>query len=113
MNDIEHVNAIFSASRLVGTVRSIVVSLGTAFHGSATWLGLCGARARWQALPLGQRRTLVGAMLIVAAVTHTALYLTERQAAGWLGLVVPGIAATIGVVVVTAGLTVRGAGRGE
>ncbi|MDO8680089.1 MAG: hypothetical protein Q7R30_16315 [Acidobacteriota bacterium] len=66
--------------------RSYVTALGT-------W---------WQALPWAERRRAVGTTLMTAVIVHVGLAAWEGASPGWLWLILPGMAAAVGGLLIAA-----------
>lgn len=63
---------------------------------------LAPAAASWASLPHRERTFSVGLILVCAVVTHVALRLAQGAPGDWLWLIVPGIAAAQGLLLVAA-----------
>lgn len=73
---------------------------GVAHSTAARWLR--HARERWRQLPSGLQQRAVGVALLTAAVVHVALALWRHTPPGWLWVVIPGVSAAVGVVLLMA-----------
>ena len=61
-----------------------------------------GATASWQNTGWAARRWAAGLFLLAAVITHVSLTVAAQDPAGWLWLVLPGIAAMVAVVLIVA-----------
>jgi hypothetical protein len=77
---------------------------------AAHWLG--DASAEWSRLELSTRWRLISVLLVSAVLTHVGL-MALRQPAGWLWLVIPGIAAGFAVLLVALSGSAGRAGLSE
>lgn len=93
--------------RVAGALRSSVllgaiVGLMTAVWRSASYArsarAVAALKDRWDFADGAEQRMAIGAVLIVAAITHLALAMTAERPAGWLWLVPAAMAASLGVV---------------
>jgi hypothetical protein len=63
--------------------------------------------AVWRGVERATRLRAVGIMLIAATIAHVAVTALQRVPPGWMWLVIPGIAAAQGIVLVVAGSAMR------
>lgn len=80
--------------------RVIVIVWHAAFHSSAARWFTWSSRV-WLAFAPGERRTVVGVGLLAAVASHLGLTVIHDIPAGWLWLVPPGIAVTVGLMLLT------------
>lgn len=100
--DEPHVSAVLQTSVVFGTADEVVHRLWRATERSAAWTSARAAMARWNRLPWMRQRFTLGATLLVAVGVHLSLTAWQGQGPGWLWLILPGIAATVGVLLIIA-----------
>ena len=109
--DDSRATAVIEASAVVRAADLVTARVRTARASSRLAALASSAVASWAALTWSSRRLAVGLMLIVAPVVHVMLSLSSPSAQpGWIWLVIPGLSAVIGVLLV-AGSGVFGAGE--
>lgn len=85
------------SSVLLGAVSGVMHRLWHAAAHSRVAGRMAGARAEWERHRRAERRLAFGLMLLVAAATHVVLVITHGIPAGWLWIVPPGMAASLGL----------------
>jgi hypothetical protein len=94
---------IVESSRAFSLVASILRGVETAARGSVFYQRVRHASARWAHMTRSDRHRATGSMLLLASTLHVVLSTTFAANPGWLWLVVPVIAMSIGVVFIAVG----------
>lgn len=84
-------------SALLRMIDTAIASVWVAAGQSHTVTAVTRAYVQWHQQPHHERLTMVGVALLTASVVHLGLIVTQETPPGWLWLVPPAIAATIGL----------------
>ena len=91
------------ASGIVARGIARVIAAGRASLGSSRVLArLRPLAASWQAADWASQRRGLGVLLLAAVATHLVLVLASTAPRGWLWLILPGIAAAVGLLLLAA-----------
>ncbi len=85
-------------SLILGALDRFVSVVTKSAGGSHALSAARQARAWWRALGERHRRVVGGIVLIMAGAVHVALRQWQQAPEGWLWLVVPGVAVSVGAV---------------
>jgi len=91
------------SSAIARQATALAARAGTYARASRLSHRLAAAAAYWAALPASERISSLGLVLVCAAVTHVALTLTQGAPGHWLWLIVPGIIASQGLLLMAMG----------
>lgn len=94
---------IVESSRAFSVVASILRRVETAAGGSMFYRRVLHASARWAQMTGSERHRTTGSILLLASTLHVVLSAFFAENPGWLWLVVPVIAISIGVVFIAVG----------
>ena len=94
-----------SASALIGFVDRSIARVWTAAATSQAGRAFERTIAPWRSASSAERSLLTGIVLVIAPITHVALAVTSEMPAGWLWLVLPGMSATVGVLLIASAST--------
>lgn len=104
------VSSAVESSVIARALAVVAARTGHLYRGSRIAGVVERARAYWSALGMFERRRFVGLALTTAAAVHVALRLVQGPPADWLWLIVPGIGAAQGLLLVMASM--RGGAQG-
>lgn len=96
-NDDPRVARALSASVLLRALDALIAIVWDAAGGSRTGMAVKGARQQWRDRQPSARLTMIGVALLTASLVHIGLTVTHEMPPGWLWVVPPAIAATIGM----------------
>ena len=102
-----------ASSRVFGLVDGAAARIRRAAETSATVAAANRSRDGWRLLGWPVRRLLAGTVLLIGTAVHVGLTGWQTAPPGWLWLIVPGIAATCGLLLVAASGPAIGSTRGR
>jgi len=94
------VAGVIRSSVLFSTAHRALAAVWRAAEGSLVVNTLSQWAGEWSGLDASRQRLMIGAMLIMAAVTHVVLTLATLTPPGWIWLVLPGMVAASGTLLV-------------
>jgi len=103
----EHVVALLESSAIVRRADRAVQLAATEIRSSLVAATMRGAAAAWFAVTPAGRRFSIGLTLVVAALVNVVLTSVTGSIPGWLWMVIPGLAAAIGAVMMMSGAAAR------
>jgi uncharacterized membrane protein HdeD (DUF308 family) len=92
--------SVIRSSVLFSALHRALATVWRAAEGSAVVHTLSQWAGEWSGLDPSRQRLVIGSMLIMAAVTHVVLTLATLTPPGWFWMVLPGIVAAIGMLLV-------------
>jgi uncharacterized protein (DUF2345 family) len=95
------------SSVLLGAASSVMHAMWRGVSASRTAAQMTAAKDEWDRHSRQDRQFAVGVMLVTAAVTGVGLIAAHEMPPGWLWLVLPGIAATLGALGIAGQLAAR------
>lgn len=90
------------SSLVVAAVAGLIEALWRAAGQSRAAAGVAAAKSHWGAVGVTGQRRVIGVVLVVAALVGLALTSATDHPAGWLWIVPPAIAASVGMVFLVA-----------
>jgi hypothetical protein len=105
--DDEQVVALLASSALVRRADRAVQLTAKVIRSSAAADTLRRAAAAWSVGRSARRRFSIGLILVVASVVNVGLTTATGSVPGWLWMVIPGLAAAIGAVMMVFGAAAR------
>ena len=96
------VAAVIESSVVFGALDRSLALVWRAVRGSAVAARVIAMVTTWRGAAMRPRRRAIGTALVAAVVTHLLLTLATQVPPGWLWLIVPGLTAAIGGLVIAA-----------
>src|SRR5687767_13454796 len=103
MTDDARLQRALMGSATVAMIDRARVVLLSAIARSRTSAWVRQRRDTWVATPWPRRRRVSGVVLLVAAIVHVVLVIAAGDPAGWFWLIVPALAASVGVLAIVMG----------
>jgi uncharacterized membrane protein HdeD (DUF308 family) len=103
----EQVVALLASSALVRRADRAAQLAAKEIRSSAVADTLRRAAAAWSVVTAARRRFSIGLTLVVSSVVNVGLTTATGSVPGWLWMVIPGLAATIGAVMMVFGAAAR------
>ena len=95
-NDDPRVVDVLRSSTVVRTIGGMLQGLWTAGAASVSAQVVARGGRRWRSESAADRRRAIGLTMVMAAVTHLGLLVTQDTPPGWLWLALPALAMMVG-----------------